>query len=218
MKVVVVGAGKVGYYLSKTLLEHGHSPKLIDSDKSLCNKVANELDIPVICGDGTEIDVLESADIASCDALISVTGKDEDNLIACQLAKKRFGIAKTVAKVNNPKNKAVVAALGVDIPVSSTDNIVQMIEREVDTAAIKKLLSLNRGEATINEIELPENFKYHNKSLMEISFPDQAVIASIDRDGDIIIPRGNTLLKSKDKIIVIAKNTKLHEISECLGL
>ncbi len=218
MQVVVVGGGKVGYYLTQTLLEHGHTPFLIEKKKEICLRVANDLDIPVICADGTSVEALESAGIRQADALIGVTGRDEDNLIACQLAKRRFGIKRTVARVNNPKNAKVMKRLGVDIPISSTDNIARLLEREVDTSAIKQLLSINRGEASLSELEIPEGFKKNGIRLSELRLPEESVLVSITRDGELIIPRGNTQILSGDKIIVICHNRVIHELSRMLGL
>ena len=145
MRVCIVGGGKVGYYLAKTLLEHGHTPVLIEDDPAMCRKVADSLGLPVVCGDGTFAEVQESADVAHCSAMVAVTGRDEDNLIVCQLAKQVFKVKRTVARVNNPKNAAVLKKLGVDIAVSATDNLTHLIEREVETAAIQQLLSLAGG-------------------------------------------------------------------------
>ena len=92
MKVIVVGGGKIGFYLTQTLLEHGHEPVLIEKDPDVCLRVANSLDLPVIQGDGTVLDTLENAGIRDCDALIGVSGQDESNLVACQLAKRYFGV------------------------------------------------------------------------------------------------------------------------------
>ena len=131
MRVCIVGGGKVGYYLAKTLLEHGHTPVLIEDDPAMCRKVADSLDLTVVCGDGTFAEVQESADVAHCSAMVAVTGRDEDNLIVCQLAKQVFKVKRTVARVNNPKNAAVLKKLGVDIAVSATDNLTHLIEREV---------------------------------------------------------------------------------------
>ncbi|PWM22540.1 MAG: potassium transporter TrkA, partial [Oscillospiraceae bacterium] len=119
MKVVVVGGGKVGFYLSSTLLEHGHSPVVIERNPRLCQKIANQLDMRVICGDGSSLDALEAADVSHADALVSVTGTDEDNLVICELAKRHFKVPRTVSRVNNPKNADVMKRLGVDIAVSS---------------------------------------------------------------------------------------------------
>lgn len=101
--------------------------------------------LSVVCGDGTFAEVQESADVAHCSAMVAVTGRDEDNLIVCQLAKQVFKVKRTVARVNNPKNAAVLKKLGVDIAVSATDNLTHLIEREVETAAIQQLLSLAGG-------------------------------------------------------------------------
>lgn len=218
MKVAVVGGGKVGYYLAKTLIEHGHEPTLIERDEQTCAYIANDLDIPTFCGDGTTIEALESADVAHCDAFVCVTGKDEDNLIAGQLVKKRYGVKRVVAKANNPRNLAVMKQLGIDIVVSSTDNIVRLIEREVDTSAIKQLLSINQGEASISEILLPDHYKLDGKTLSEIRFPEDAIVISIIRDNHTLIPRGNTQLNSRDKILVLSTNKALSALKSALKL
>lgn len=218
MNVIVVGGGKVGFYLAQTLLEHGHEPVIIEKDPKTCHDIANTLDLPVFLGDGTTLDMLESAGIRDCDALIGVSGQDENNLVACQLAKRYFGIGRTVARVNNPKNLSIMKQMGVDIPVSSTDHIARLLEREVDTAAIKQLLSLNRGEASLSELEIPKDYKLHGKRLSELDLPVESIIVSIFRDGQLIIPRGNTQLLGGDKMIVMCKNQIMHELSKKLSL
>lgn len=218
MNVVVIGGGKVGYYLAKTLIEHGHHPTVVEKSKTTCSFIANDLDVPIICGDGTEIEILETANIQNCDALISVTGKDENNLISCQLAKKMFSVPKTIAKVNNPKNAEVMRQLGVDIAISSTDNIARLLEREIDASKIKQLVSINHGEASICEINLPEKFRLHGKKLSEIKLPNMCVIVSINRDGRIIIPRGDAELLGGDTIMIMAMNDTMHNVKKLLKL
>ena len=129
MKVIIIGGGKVGYYLLKTLIEHGHEPTIIEIDKKTCTAIANELDVPVVYGDGTNIDLLEKADLANCDAVLAVSGRDENNLVACQLAKRLVPGIKTVARVNNPKNAEIMKILGIDNVISSTNTIAEMLER-----------------------------------------------------------------------------------------
>lgn len=120
MNVIVIGGGKVGFYLCKTLLEHGHQPLIIEKNKRTCEYASTQLDIPTINADGSTIEALTAANASRSDAVIAVTGLDQDNLISCQLAKEIFHVPKTVARVNNPKNAAVMKKLGVDIPISST--------------------------------------------------------------------------------------------------
>ncbi len=218
MRVVVVGGGKVGFYLVETLREHGHTASIIEADREAAVKIANTLDIQVVHGDGSSLEALEAAGCAQAEVLISVTGNDEDNLVICQLAKKCFDIPRTVARVNNPKNTAVMKRLGVDIPVSTTDSIARILEREAETAAIRQLMSLNRGQASLLEFQLPEEYVQNGITLLELPLPDQSIVASITRGGELIIPRGNTRLMSGDKIIVICKDEVVHEISKILGI
>ncbi len=218
MNVIVIGGGKVGFYLCKTLLEHGHQPLIIEKNKRTCEYASNQLDITTINADGSTIEALTTANASRADAVIAVTGLDQDNLISCQLAKKIFHVPKTVARVNNPKNAAVMKRLGVDIPISSTDNIARLLEREVDSARIKSLLSLNRGEASLSEMLIPDNYVLHGKRLFELDIPEDAVITAIFRDDKLIIPRGNAQIMSGDKILVIAKDRIIHELSAALKL
>lgn len=212
MQIIVVGGGKVGYYLSKTLLEHGHRPHIIEKDRALCTRIADDLDVAVICGDGSTLDVLESAGAKDADALIAVTGRDQDNLVACQLAKQLFHIRRTVARINNPKNAAVMKQLGVDIPISATDNIARLLEREVDAAAIRQLMPLNRGEASLSELQIPPDYRRSGARLSELDLPEESVIVSISRDGQLIIPRGNAQVLSGDRLLVVCTNTVVREL------
>lgn len=218
MKVTIVGGGKVGYYLVKTLLEHRHEPTIIEIDKVVCERIANEIDIPVICGDATTLETLEAADTAKANAFISVTGSDENNLVACQLAKQKFGVSKVVAKSNNPKNVEVMQAMGIDNVINSTNSLASLIEREVDTSRIKELISLNHGEATIFEVSIPENYIYDGKMLMDIRIPTLFNIISITRGDSFIIPRGQSLLKSGDKLLVMSESSAVKELKSVLKL
>lgn len=218
MKVIIIGGGKVGYYLVRTLIEHGHEPTVIESNRAVCEHMANEMDIPIICGDATRLEVLEAAEIENSNALISVTGSDETNLIVCQLAKKKFAVEKTIAKSNNPKNVPIMQALGIDNVINSTNSIASLIEREVDTSRIKQLLSLNKGEVTLFEVQLPENYVFDGKMLMEIKLPLLFNIVSITRNGCLIIPRGQSMLRSGDKLLVIADSNTVKELKSVLKL
>ncbi len=214
MKVIVIGAGKVGYYLAKTLKEHGHSPIVIEQNRETCSHISDSLGIKCICGDGSTIECLEEADTSSAQSLVTVTGSDETNLITCQIAKKVFGIKKTVSRVNNPKNLSVMKTLGVDIPISATDSIASQLEREVDISAIKQIMPLNRGQATISEITLPENSELDGVRISDILLPDDCVIISITRNGEFIIPRGKTTVASGDEILILASNSVTHKLSK----
>lgn len=218
MKVIIVGGGKVGYYLIRTLIEHKHEPTVIEINRDVSMRIADEMDIPVILGDATNYETLRAAGAAEADAFISVTGSDQCNLISCQLAKNEFGVRKTVAKSNNPKNVAVIKALGIDTVINSTDSIASLIEREVDTAKIKQLLQLNNGEVSLFEVEIPQDYVYDGKMLMELKIPSVFNIVSITRGESLIIPRGQSMLRSGDKLLIISDSTALKEIKSVMKI
>lgn len=220
MKAIIVGGGKVGFYLAKTLLEHEYEVTIIEREKEQSHYCANHLEAEVACGDGTSVETLSSCGVEKADCVIAVTGRDECNLITCQVAKKAFGVRKTIAKVNNPKNADVMKQLGVDIVVSATDNIIQLLEHEVDFSAMKKLLSIDEefDDASLVEITLPENYVYDGKKLAELSLPEQCNIACINRGGRTIIPRGATILLSGDVVLVVMMNSKEKELRKALKI
>ncbi|MDR0947685.1 MAG: NAD-binding protein [Ruminococcus sp.] len=218
MIVTIVGGGKVGYYLMQTLIDHKHTPVLIEEKQAVCKRIADAMDIQVICGDATRLETLENANVAKSGAFISVTGLDEVNLIACQLAKNKFGVRKTVAKSNNPKNVMIMKNLGIDNVINSTDSIAGLIEREVDTSKIKQILTLNQGEVVLSEIVLPDNYTLDGKLLKDIKSNILFNIISITRGEHLMIPRGDSMLKSGDKLLVISENNAVKALKSILKI
>lgn len=218
MNIIVIGGGKIGYYLCRTLIEHGHDPVLIEHEETVAARLADELDIPVIWGDGTMLEPLISAGIEKADALVAVTGDDEKNLVSCQLAKTTFSTRRVVAKANDPKNADVMRKLGIDITVSATANIAQLIEQEVDLTGVRQLISLNQGESAIFEFTLPDDYCYDGKYLIDIKLPEQSIIAAIQRGGECIIPRGRTAIRSGDRLLIMARNDVIYKVREKLRL
>lgn len=217
-KIIVTGGGRVGFYLAKALTERNCQVVIIESRKDICKEIADSLDVPVIWGDGTCADVLEKAGVRGADVFIAVTGRDENNLIACQTAKRMFHIPKTVAKANNPKNVDNIKRLGVDIVISATDSIISLLEREVDHSTIKELIPLNDGKAAVYQVELPENFAYSGKEILNISFPESCNIISITRDNELIIPRGKTKLLAGDKLLIVSSTGSVSDVRRVLKL
>lgn len=203
MYIIVVGAGKVGFSLAKRLCQNKHSVAIIDKDRVLCEEVAKEIEALVINGDACEPRILEEAGIEKADVLASVTGEDEDNLIICQLAKEKFNVRRTVGRVNNPDNERTFAELGVDIPVNSTTIISKIIEEEVSFSDFVNLMSFKRGKLAIVRVDLPEDSPVINKQIYQIRLPEDSVLVSIVRGEEVIVPKGNTVLKSGDDIVAL---------------
>ena len=158
--------------------------------------------------------MLSEIELQKCDIFIAVTGKDQDNLIACQLAKRNFGVERTIARVNNPKNIEIFQKLGVDIPVSSTSIIADLIEQEVDYSGIKTLLRLKTGKLVLNEILITDKSPVCDKALKDINIPKDCVVISVIRDVEVIIPNGFTILKEGDYIITVSSSEDQAELKD----
>ena len=193
MKVCIAGGGKVGMYLAQSLLAHHHKVTIIEPQEMLCRTLADSLDIPVICGDAISFDTMRTADVASCDAFVAVTGADENNLVACH-------------------------TLGVDTVVCGTDNLSHILEREIETDTIRQLLSLGGGTASLNEILLPENFQFAGQAVKDIPMPGDVILVCITRDAEFIIPHGNTTLLPWDRILCLTQDDTLHLLMDAWGL
>lgn len=212
MKIIIIGGGKVGYYLVKTLLPYKHKITIIEKTTEFCNKIASELDVEVIIGDGTDISLLSQLGVDKADVFIAVTGKDEDNLIACQLAKRNFHVARTIARINNPKNISVFEKLGVDLAVSSTSMIAEMIEKEIDYTGVKTLVKLRKGNLVLTEIVVTKKSSTCNKKLRDINLPAEVVIISVIRGETTYIPNGHTVLRENDTVFLICKQDNQQEV------
>jgi len=203
MYILIVGAGKVGYFLAKQLVRGGHTVSIVDKDKGVCEELARELEALVIHGDGCDPRILEDAGIERAEVLAAVTGEDEDNLIICQLAKECFNVQRTVGRVNNPDNEYTFTELGIDVPVDSTKIIAKIIEEEVSFADFVNLMSFKRGKLAIVRVDLPSDSPVINKGLKEIAMPKDAVLVSILRGEEVILPKGDTVLKAGDDVIAL---------------
>ena len=203
MRIVIVGGGKLGYHLTQTMLERDYEVELIEKNKLKCAHLADVLDVEVICGDGTEIQVLADAGTHKADCFIAVTGSDQDNLVASQLAKKRFQVKKVITRANNPRNLEALRKLGIENAVSSTEIITRLIEQEVESAEMRLLASLNKGRAAICEIVVPQEAKVSGCPIKDLQMPPSSLIISILRNEELIIPQGDTKIYSGDEVVAV---------------
>ena len=203
MYILIVGAGKIGYFLAKRLYQSKHTISIVDKERSICEEIAKDLEVLVVNGDACDPKIIEEAGIERADVLAAVTGDDEDNLIICQLAKEKFGLQRTVGRVNNPDNEHVFSELGIDVPVDSTKIIAKIIEEEVSFSDFVNLMSFKRGKLAIVRVDLPKDAPVINKQLKDIALPKDAVLVSILRGEEVILPRGDTVLKPGDDVIAL---------------
>lgn len=216
MRIVIVGGGKVGHYLATNLMERRNIISVVERSREHCQKLADMIDAEVILGDGTEPAVLEQAGIREADCLVAVTGSDETNLVAVQLAKEQFHVPKVIARTNDPRNLETMRALGVDIPVCSTGIITRLIEQEIGAAEMHLLATLNKGRASICTIVLPESSHLHQRKLRDISLPAGSLIISIVRKDTMMIPNGDTILQAGDELVAVCEASSEMQLLKAL--
>ncbi|MGH7610711.1 MAG: potassium channel family protein [Candidatus Dormibacteria bacterium] len=154
--VIVVGAGKVGFYLSRHLLEGGYEVALVEKDPARAALVAAQLgSCSLLVGDGDEMSFLATSGIERADVVAAVTGEDEDNLVACQLAKRQFHVPRTIARVNDPRNVRLFHQLGVDVAVSATELILGVIESGLASHGDVVQMPLNGSEHSLVRVTVP---------------------------------------------------------------
>lgn len=211
MYVVINGGGKVASYLARQLLENDNAVAIIEKREEIAQKLVTELPGKplIILGDGCDSIYQEDAGVSRADVFVAATGDDDDNLVACQLAKVAFGVPRTVARVNNPKNEHIFHALGIEA-ISSTTIISRLIEEEATIGDIRTLMALRKGNMAIVEIELPvDRCVVCNKQVQELNLPVDCLIVALIRGEEAIPVHGDTEMQPGD--VVIAFTNVAHE-------
>lgn len=203
MYIVVVGAGKVGYHLSKALLAEGEEVLVIEKDQRKVDRIITELNGTAIRGDGAEVATLDEAGVGRADVVAAVTGDDEDNLVISQVAKLKFKVPRTVARVNNPKNEFIFSQLGIDATVSATQVILSVIQQEIPQHPFVHLLSLEEGGIEFVELQLTADSPAVGKSRVELTLPPDTAVPVVVRDGRPLVISRDEPFQAGDKVIAL---------------
>jgi trk system potassium uptake protein len=212
--VLVIGGGKVGYYLTKELIDSGHEVVLMEKDRPRADQIADEIGSIVIPHDGCEGSYLKEAGANRADIVAAVTGDDEDNLVICQMAKHHFDVPRTIARVNNPKNEELFRHLGVDEIISPTRMILGSIEQDIPVHELLHLAALGEGELEIIEAHLQAGSPAVGRAPKDLTIPEGCSLFAVIRDGVATALRPDALLREGDKIIAIGRtecSELLHE-------
>jgi len=204
MYIIIIGGGEVGYYLSKALLNEGHEILVVEKNAARSEFIIDELGSVCVHGDGCEAATLAQVGTSRADMLIAVTGDDEDNLVACQVAKHKFNVPRTIARTTNPKNEAIFKKLGIDVTVSSTNIILEYIEEEVPTHPLTHLLTIRDKGLEIVEVRIPDDSTTVGKAVKELSLPPESTLSLLIRKGQKPqVFTANTILQAEDQIIAV---------------
>jgi trk system potassium uptake protein len=217
MYVIVVGGGKVGYYLTKSLLGEGHEVVLTEKERHRAEELAEELGESVaVRGDGCEASFLGEIGTHRADVFVTVTGDDEDNLVSCQIAKIKFQVPRTIARVNSPKNRAIFERLGIDVAVSATNIILSLIEQEIPRHAMVNLIHLKQAGMEIVEVGIPDTSPIVGKRLRDVALTRDMHMSAILRGDETITPTADTLIEASDIVYALIREANENEFRALL--
>ncbi len=204
MYIIIIGGGRVGYYLSKALLEEGHEILIIEKNPAFCEIINDELGSICFRGDGCETSTLEKVGTRRADIFIAVTGDDEDNLIACQVAKHKFNVPRTIARIRNPRNELLFKKLGIDVTISSTNVILEQIAEEVPTHPLVHLHEIRDKGLEIVDVRIPVGASTINKQIKDIPLPPGTMLLLVIRKSQRpVIPTPTTALLAEDQVVAV---------------
>jgi trk system potassium uptake protein len=217
MYIIIGGGGDVGYYLTRNLLGHGHEVLLLEKSASRQQLLSEDLGESVIRGDACEARTMEEAGARRADVVIAVTGEEEDNLVICQMAKKHFNVARTIARLNNPKHELLFQKLGIDVTVSPTKAILSLIQSELPGSHFINLVTLKHAGLEIVEMTLPPTSPVVGRRLSQVNLPRRCNLALIIRETEPIFPDGETVLQANDDVYALVTREAEEELRKIFG-
>jgi trk system potassium uptake protein TrkA len=220
MRVVVAGAGSVGQFIAQQLQEAGHDVALIDQNPAVVKRGVTSGEprgVEWYEADACEVSKLAEVKVDSADVVAAVTGDDEDNLVISLLAKQEFGVPRVVARVNNPKNEWMFNQMwGVDVAVSTPHLLTALVEEAVSVGSFVRLLSFEGGRARLAEVTLAERSPAADKEIVDLHLPRDSTIVAVLRSDHVMVPRGDTILRGGDEVVVLVTGESEEEVRRIL--
>lgn len=214
MNILIVGGGKVGTSLANMLDAQGHNVTLIEISDAAFNRLQRTAPgTRRVLGDGCKPQMLIEAEVEQADAVVAVTGDDEDNLVVAKLAKHEYNAPRVIARVNHPRNEWLFTSMmGVDIAVSHAAMLARIIHEELSLGDLVTLLKLHGGQITLAEVRVPDESAVIGQRIDALHLPPDCVLATLLRGGEVMIPRSDTLIEAGDKIIALIKTEQQVEL------
>jgi trk system potassium uptake protein TrkA len=205
MKILIAGGGSVGRFIAEQLVGSSHQVTILDNDPGVVGHYEGSIEgVAWLRGDACDIDSLQRAGLESAEVVAAVTGDDEDNLVVSLLAKQEFAVPRVVARVNNPKNEWMFnETWGVDVSVSTPHLITGLVQEAVSVGSFVRLLSFEGGRAKLAEVTLAAESPAADKEIVELGFPRDASVVAILREEKLVVPRGDTILRVGDEVMVL---------------
>lgn len=216
MLVIIAGAGRTGAQLAKLLFAQGYDIRLIDDRKEVLARVHKELPTEVIFeGDPIDSALLEKAGIAHANVLAACTASDEVNLSLCYYIREKYHIPRTIARINNPRNSWLFdETFKVDVALNTADILARLIEEEMSMGDMMTLIKLRRGNYSLVEEKIPVGAKAIGFAIKDLGLSEHCVIAGIIRKGEVMIPRGITVLEAGDEVLAVTDSEGSDQLAE----
>jgi trk system potassium uptake protein len=212
--VMIIGGGRIAYYLTRLLTDMGTKAKIVEMDKEMCINLSEVLpDTLIIHGDGTDEELLRSENIQEMDGCVSITGMDEENLMSALMAKQN-GVRRVVAKISRMNYISIVKSVGIDNVICPKLITTNQILKYVRGNKVESLYRIIEGQAEILEFIAGDSGEYLNIPLKKLKLNDDIIVATIVRKDEIVIPHGNDVIKKGDRVIVITKDKNISNLNE----
>jgi trk system potassium uptake protein len=219
MYVLIIGGGRTGSHLAALLSDQGHEVRVVEDRPRALENLHRELPTELIYeGDGTDPQVLDTLEAKRANVLVAVTGEDADNLVAASLARQRYGIRRVVGRVNNPRHAWLFTpAFGVDVALDQADIIARLVEEEMSLGDMMTMLKLRKGKYSLVEEKIFPGAHAAGMAIKDITLPPTCIISGIIRHGEILLPRGVTVLEEGDEILALVDDAARGQLELVLG-
>ena len=220
MNVLIAGGEPAGAELASLLLEQNHTVCLVENRVEILTRLHLELPTEVIYEDSsTDLKVLEEAGIRTADVLVACTSNDADNLVLCYLASSLYHVPRTIGRINNPRHAWLFnKKLHVDVALNESSILAHLIEEEMSLSDMMTLLKLRRGQYSLIEVVIPPGARAVGAAIKELPLPEHCIIAGIIRKGEMIVPRGLTIMEVGDEVLAITDMVGKEQLAELFTL
>ena len=216
MYFLIVGCSEVGYHLTKALLASGHEVVVVEKDRDRHRLLAGEMGSVALAGDGTEEWTLKRAGITRADVLVAVTGRDDINLVVCQIAQHVFQVPRTMALVKDPKNETIFHLLGVDIVVNEIHQILANFEEGVPGRPFVHLMNLHVPGMELVTVSIPEGAEVVGKRLREVDLPPNSFISLVVKKGAVELASDLLALDAEDEVVAVTRTSDRQTLYDIL--
>jgi trk/ktr system potassium uptake protein len=215
MKILIVGAGRLGEQAAHLLSATGHVVTVVDRDKVRLERLTGEHVHRLVAGDACEPSVLEQSGALSTDLLLAATGEDEDNLVIALLAKRQFGVGRTLARINDPDNGWLFdARWGVDVALPAAAPLVSLVEEAAGLADTVGVARLAAAGVSLIETHIGTRSTAAGRALADIELPEGTVVATVVHDAKPVVPGGDYRFRDGDTVLVVTHTATEQEIHD----